>query len=224
MNLAHGTHHKLHCISANKLKLTRYPYIWKGWQSMMVQHSSTHHDDVIKWNHFSRHWPFVRGIHRSPVNSPHKGQWRGTFMFSLICGRINGWVNSDEAGDLRRHWANYDIIVINNRMYSDENTFARCRLSAGYVEGWWCCVSVTGDQIRGKNQRDTKCPTKQQTMSQLHDNGYMNHFVNSPSQWEMTLQCNVVSHWLGTFTKLSRRILQEIQREPLIHDLTLNNG
>ena len=32
------------------------------------------HDDVIKWKHFPRSWPFVRGIHRSPVNSPHKGQ------------------------------------------------------------------------------------------------------------------------------------------------------
>ena len=32
------------------------------------------HDDVIKWKHFPRYWPFVRGIHRSPVNSPHKGQ------------------------------------------------------------------------------------------------------------------------------------------------------
>ena len=35
------------------------------------------HDDVIKWKHFPRYWPFVRGIHRSPVISPHKGQWRG---------------------------------------------------------------------------------------------------------------------------------------------------
>ena len=24
-----------------------------------------HHDDVIKWKHFPRYWPFVRGIHRS---------------------------------------------------------------------------------------------------------------------------------------------------------------
>ena len=29
------------------------------------------HDDVIKWKHFQRYWPFVRGIHRSRVNSPH---------------------------------------------------------------------------------------------------------------------------------------------------------
>ena len=26
------------------------------------------HDDVIKWKHFPRYWPFVRGIHWSPVN------------------------------------------------------------------------------------------------------------------------------------------------------------
>ena len=48
------------------------------------------HDDVIKWKHFPRYWPFVWGIHRSPVNSPHKSQWRGALMFSLICAWING--------------------------------------------------------------------------------------------------------------------------------------
>ena len=48
-------------------------------------HSWHVHDAVIKWRHFPCYWPFVRGIHRSPVNSPHKGQWRGVLMFSLIC-------------------------------------------------------------------------------------------------------------------------------------------
>ena len=70
------------------------------------------HDDVIKWKHFPRNWPFVRGIHRSPVNSPHKGQWRGALMFTLICARIYGWVNTREAGDLRRYRLHYDVIVI----------------------------------------------------------------------------------------------------------------
>ena len=37
--------------------------------------------DVTKWKHFPRNWPFVRGIHRSPVNSPHKGQWREALCF-----------------------------------------------------------------------------------------------------------------------------------------------
>ena len=70
------------------------------------------HDDVIKWKHFPRYWPFVPGIHRSPMNSPQKGQWRGALMFSLICVWINGWVNSGEAGDLRRHRAHYGVTVM----------------------------------------------------------------------------------------------------------------
>ena len=82
-----------------------------------------HQDDDIKWNHFPRYWPFVRGIHRSPVtfvrgihrspvNSPHKGQWRGALMFPLICAWTNAWVNNREAGDLRRHRAHYDVIIM----------------------------------------------------------------------------------------------------------------
>ena len=47
-----------------------------------------------------------------PVNSPHKGQWRGALMFSLICVWINGWVNNREAGDLRRYLGHYDVIVM----------------------------------------------------------------------------------------------------------------
>ena len=70
------------------------------------------HDDVIKWKHFPRYWPFVRGIHRSPVNSPHKGQWRGALMFCLIRAWINSWVNDCEAGDLRRYLAHCDVIVM----------------------------------------------------------------------------------------------------------------
>ena len=70
------------------------------------------YDDVIKWKRFPRYCPFVRGIHRSPVNSPHKGQWRRALMFSLICTWINGWVNNGESGDLRRHRAHHDVIVM----------------------------------------------------------------------------------------------------------------
>ena len=80
------------------------------------------HDDVIKWKHFPRYWPFVRGIHRSPVNSPHKGQWRGALMFTLICARINGWVNNCKAGDLKRNRAHYDVIVMVISKYSSFST------------------------------------------------------------------------------------------------------
>ena len=71
-----------------------------------------YHDDVIKWKQLPRYWPFVRGIHRSPVNSPHKGQWRGALMFSLLCAWITGWVNIGEAGDLRHHRVHYDVSVM----------------------------------------------------------------------------------------------------------------
>ena len=74
------------------------------------------HDDVINWKHFPRYWPFVRGIHRFPVNSLHKGQWRGALMFSLICVWINGWENNREAGDLRHHRALYDVIVMQSKV------------------------------------------------------------------------------------------------------------
>ena len=56
--------------------------------------------DVIKWKYFPHYWPFMRGIHQSPVNSPHKGQWRGALVFSLICAWINGWVNNREAAPI----------------------------------------------------------------------------------------------------------------------------
>ena len=88
----------------------------RTWQHPIVKHFSSLnqfcHDDVIKWKHFPRYWPSVRGIHRSTVNSPHKGQWRGTLMFSLICARINCWVNNRGVGDLRRHRTHYDVIVM----------------------------------------------------------------------------------------------------------------
>ena len=77
---------------------------------------------ISVWKHFSwwRHQNetfsalpcFCARIHRPPVNSPHKGQWRGALMFSLICAWINGWVNNRKTGDLRRNRAHYDVIVM----------------------------------------------------------------------------------------------------------------
>ena len=53
-----------------------------NWRHLeMADEISRNHDDVIKWKHFPRYWPFVRGIHRSPANSPHKGQWRRALIF-----------------------------------------------------------------------------------------------------------------------------------------------
>ena len=85
------------------------------------------------WRHqmktFPRYWKFVRGIQRSPVNSPHKGQWRGTLMFSLICAWTNAWVNNREAGDLRRHRANYNVIVMIRILVADKKKEMKVILS-----------------------------------------------------------------------------------------------
>ena len=71
------------------------------------------------WRHqmetFSALLAICAGIRRSPVNSPHKGQWRGMLVFSLICVWINGWVNNREAGDWRRYRAHYDVTVMLRR-------------------------------------------------------------------------------------------------------------
>ena len=70
------------------------------------------HDDVFKWKHFPRYWPLVRWIHQSLVNSPHKGQWHRSLMFSLICAWTNAWVNNWDSIDWRCHCTHYDIIVM----------------------------------------------------------------------------------------------------------------
>ena len=41
--------------------MKRINYSSFTWQTIHL----TYHDDVIKWKHFPRNWPFVRGIHRS---------------------------------------------------------------------------------------------------------------------------------------------------------------
>ena len=60
---------------------------------------------------FSALLAICAGFHRYPVNSPHKGPWRGALVFSLICVWINGWVNNRETDDLRRYSTHYDGIV-----------------------------------------------------------------------------------------------------------------
>ena len=109
------------------------------------QLSIPYNDDVIKWKHFPRYWPFVRGIHRSPVNSPHKGRWRRALMFCLICVGINGWVNNREAGDLRRHRAHYDVTVIQD-CYVDTHAILSSDLFV-----WLLCFHSSNSVQRGRS-------------------------------------------------------------------------
>ena len=95
----------------------RYLSCFPGRQILLLCKVSTH-DGVINtwWRHqmkkMPHYCPFMRGIHRSPVKSPHKGQWRGTLMFSLTCAWTKGWVNTRDAGDLKRHRTHYYVPVM----------------------------------------------------------------------------------------------------------------
>ena len=104
-------------VRSNEVHSFSSQYKWSIFHSQRktvpkIHHDFCSHDDVMKWKHFPRYGPFVRRIHRSPVNSPHKGQWRGALMFSLICAWINGWINYGEVGSLRRHRPHYDVNVM----------------------------------------------------------------------------------------------------------------
>ena len=57
-------------------------------------------DDVIKWKHFPRYWPFVRGIHPSPVNSPHKGHAVTRSLDIFLCLHVNKQLSKQS----RRRW------------------------------------------------------------------------------------------------------------------------
>ena len=110
--------------------------LWKG------------HDDVINWKHFPRDWPFARGIHRSPVKSPHKGQWRGALMFYLI--RI--WINNREAGDLRPYRAHYDVTVMRFGCINQEWQRTPLSLCSELSLSDECCHFIT--PVVGRGARD----------------------------------------------------------------------
>ena len=99
------------------------------------------HDDVIKWKHFPRYWPFVRRIHRSPVNFPHKGQWCGALMFSLICAlnkrlskQSRGWWFETPSCSLWRHCNVRCVLCGYGRVYLYRSVLLRW-YHENYIDG-----------------------------------------------------------------------------------------
>ena len=132
----------------------------------------------------------------SPVHSRHKGQWRGALMFTLICVWINGWVNNREAGDLRRYRAHYDVIVMISpdilNMLSGQQWWYRITDNQKNLKGIsnfmvnnvlvdclvpWCAMTSTGTET-AKDRDQFKCVS---------------------NQWETSLHCDHVSHWLSVY-------------------------
>ena len=114
------------------------------------------HDDV-KWKHFPHHWSCVRGVHRSPLNSLHKGQWRGALMFSLLSAWLNAWVNNREAGDLRSYRAHFDVTVMRHIF---QTFIIHTSIHSVADKIWWHRTEISNNkpaisQKRKRNQNDS---------------------------------------------------------------------
>ena len=132
-------------------------------------------DDVIKWKHFPRYWPFVRGIYRSAVNCPHKDQWRGALMFSLICAWINGWANNRDAGDLRRHRVHYGVTVATTFM--DTSRLTHTRIHRHTYINWVTILQKTKRPSQSKIINDG--PIWDEPLKTQEITAYANNFVGN---------------------------------------------
>ena len=107
INIAYYTLTLYHCVELSKLLEQNYEHEYEWYRASV---------DSTWWRHqmepFSALLALCAGNSPVPVNSPHKGQWRGALMFPLICAWIHDWINNREAGDLRRYRGHYDVNVM----------------------------------------------------------------------------------------------------------------
>ena len=88
------------------------------WKSHKMATCFIRHSRILFHVMTSSNGNMFRVTGRCAGNSPVTGEfpsqkpWRGILVFSLIRSWINGWVNNREAGDLSRHRAHYDVIVM----------------------------------------------------------------------------------------------------------------
>ena len=172
------------------------------------------HDDVIKWKHFPRYWPFVRGIQRSPVNSLHKGQWRGALTFSLMCVWINGWVNNREDGDLRHHRAHYDVTVmvidstapcnlLDSSSTFDPNEYIM--VNSSNILPIWFSTHCGRSLIKSRNNKGPSIKQHFWKVGTLWPAVriclFAHYPISSPSLWRL-----IWKHWTKCFSGLSYRV------------------
>ena len=119
---------------------------------------------------------FVRGIHRRPVNSPHK--WPVTLKMFPFDDVIMAYQCDGERGyDLPPDLQKSTVTKVNMCQISSH----LCDLSIdSYRWLFWISLYSNWPPL-------------------------MDHSGYGPSQWETTLQCNVVSHWLSRYRESSLR-------------------
>ena len=72
------------------------------------------HDDIMPWKHFLHYWLFVRGIHQSLVDSPHRGPVMhsiGVFFAINPNKLLNKW---SSCWRFQMSWHSYDTTVMSS--------------------------------------------------------------------------------------------------------------
>ena len=118
------------------------PHAW-GWAA--VRPTKPEHDDVIKWKHFPLNWPFVWGIHRSPVNSPHKTPVTQSFDVFLDM-RLNkrsstqswGWWLETPSCPVWRHCNDVIQYLTSNQFFDNFKMQKICKM----VKIYWVTPTV----------------------------------------------------------------------------------
>ena len=155
------------------------------------------------WRHemetFSSYWPFVKGIHRLPVDSPHKGQWRRASISSLMCA----WKTVEQRVDMPVIWETMMFMSHHHNYTTNANSkcnfyvkcLGKCQISQGQtstefgihnIEPWhWY-------EVRPLNLASGAWSSHHQ-----YHPYFRTDFRFMPCQWEKSLHSNDVSHWLG---------------------------
>ena len=135
-------------------------------------------------NRILHYWPFVKGIHKSPVYSHHKGSVIRSVGILLIARR-SPWKNNRFGGDLRRH---------------DPRVTSLC-----YLTVWMAVIKISLSHTlinrihAGVDKQCDVCFIRTYRLRSVYQHGPYDIRADSrfaPSQWETALLCNDVSHWL----------------------------
>ena len=93
------------CFSVEKIPryYTKCEWIFYDFQN--------NHDDIIKWKYFPRYWTFLGESIGTGGFPSQKPVTRSSDVFFDM--RLNkNWANNWQAGDLKRHRAHYDVIIM----------------------------------------------------------------------------------------------------------------
>ena len=101
----------------------------------------------------------------SPVDSPHRGQYRKASIF-FMCALTNGWVNNRNAGNLRRNDAHYGVTVMVQPKFLTQYIAMYAGDRQGKYKGHkWC-------QEDGRNDvevaEETRAPAQYKLIGDIH--------------------------------------------------------